>query len=333
MKKNIRLALMVLFALVSSVVGAQSMLPIQGTAPNYYITYTIQPKESLSAISRTFDVSVGDIMRINGMHADSKLVLGQQIKIPLTAKNVKQSKDGDAIALVHVVQKGETLYRISQNHNKVPVDLLKQWNKTGDIPIEIGQEIIIGYLYPKGQVNLPVIATESPRVPAPKKEPVKQAPETKPAETEQQPVANNTPAAETQPVTQPAPQPKTEPAAAPKQNTKQVDFSNVSEEGYFSPAFGKEVEGRDLKNASGMASTFKTASGWADKKYYILMNDIPPGSIVKVSAAGKTIYAKVLWSMGEMKENEGLQYRISNASASALGISEAKFEVSVVYYE
>jgi hypothetical protein len=64
------------------------------------------------------------------------------------------------------------------------------------------------------------------------------------------------------------------------------------------------------------------------------MNDVPPGSIVKLStAANKSVFAKVLWSLGEIKENEGLNFRISNAAASALGLSDPKFNLTVTYYE
>jgi len=343
MKKMLMcLSLCVLFAFIINGASAQSMLPVQGKAPNYFITYKVQPKETLSGIGRTFGVSVGDIMRINGMHTNSKLMVGEDIKIPLNAKNVKQSKDGDAIALVHVVEKGETLYRISVNHNKVPVDLLKQWNNLGDKPIEIGQDIIIGYLQPNGNVNLPVIATESPRKPQPKKEVVKEDVKnvvdnspTAPANTQKETVTTPDTGKNIEQqssITTPA---ETKPEEKPvaKSTPKTIDLSNVGAEGYFAPMFGKDVEGRDLRSATGTAGTFKTASGWADKKYYILMNDIPPGSIVKVSSGDKAIYAKVLWGMGTMKENEGLNYRISNAAASALGISDSKFDIVVVYYE
>jgi hypothetical protein len=79
--------------------------------------------------------------------------------------------------------------------------------------------------------------------------------------------------------------------------------------------------------------TFKSASGWSNKKYYILMNNVPPGSIVKIFADNTVIYAKVLWSMSDIKENEGIDFRISTAAAAALGLSEAKFPLTVTYYE
>ena len=63
------------------------------------------------------------------------------------------------------------------------------------------------------------------------------------------------------------------------------------------------------------------------------MNDAPTGSVVKVkSASGNIIYAKVLWPIDDIKANEGLTFRISDAAASALGIGDQKFGLIVQYH-
>jgi hypothetical protein len=86
------------------------------------------------------------------------------------------------------------------------------------------------------------------------------------------------------------------------------------------------------KSASGVAGTFKSTSGWSDGKYYALMNGIPVGTIIRVSGTnGKTIYAKVLGQLPEMKESSGLIIRISNAASAELGLGEGKFPVEVKY--
>ena len=82
-----------------------------------------------------------------------------------------------------------------------------------------------------------------------------------------------------------------------------------------------------------MAGTFKSTSGWQDGKYYALMNNVEVGTIIKVIAPAtqKSVYAKVLGQLPEMKESEGLTVRISNAAASELGEPEGKFNVEVNY--
>jgi hypothetical protein len=133
----------------------------------------------------------------------------------------------------------------------------------------------------------------------------------------------------------------TEKAAEPKasntiypDNRNMNDTIRLGESGFFAKAFGRGVEGRTLQTLTGTSMTFRSISGWNDKKFYILMNDVPPGSIVKVSNGGsRYLYAKVLWNLGGIKENDGLDFRISNAAAAALGIADAKFPLIVTYYE
>jgi hypothetical protein len=83
----------------------------------------------------------------------------------------------------------------------------------------------------------------------------------------------------------------------------------------------------------GLAGTFQSASGWKDGKYFILMNEVAPGTLVKVQTKGKTIYAKVLWNLGNVKENAGLSYRISDAAAAALGVGSGQSDIIVSYFK
>ena len=81
-----------------------------------------------------------------------------------------------------------------------------------------------------------------------------------------------------------------------------------------------------------MAGTFKSTSGWTDGKYYALMNNVTVGSIIRVTATnGKTVYAKVLGQLPDMKESAGLLIRISNAASAELGLGEGKYSVDVKY--
>ncbi|MEP6465538.1 MAG: LysM peptidoglycan-binding domain-containing protein, partial [Parafilimonas sp.] len=100
------------------------------TAQNNYVTHTLKQGENLSMLAKEYNTSVGDIMRMNGMHADTKLVYGSQIKIPSTKNNVSAAKKETAANIIsapkvatssneitHIVAKGETLYSISKKYN------------------------------------------------------------------------------------------------------------------------------------------------------------------------------------------------------------------------
>lgn len=105
-------------------------------------------------------------------------------------------------------------------------------------------------------------------------------------------------------------------------------------EGVFANVFDQSASKKSLNTKSGEAATFKSTSGWQDKKYYVLISNVAPGTILKISSPDKkAVYAKVLGSMPEMKENDGLLLRLSNAAASYLGIADPKFPVQVSYYQ
>ncbi|MDB5251108.1 MAG: hypothetical protein JWP27_277, partial [Flaviaesturariibacter sp.] len=103
---------------------------------------------------------------------------------------------------------------------------------------------------------------------------------------------------------------------------------------YFRTQFEQQSNrstGRDMTAAAGI---FKTASGWQDTKYYVLVDGVDPGTIVRVvnPTNNKAIYAKVLGGMAGIRQNQGFDVRISNAAASVLEVKDTeKFVVKVNY--
>ena len=103
--------------------------------------------------------------------------------------------------------------------------------------------------------------------------------------------------------------------------------------GVFKSDFDQQVRSGVLTSEIGVAGLFKSTSGWTDGKYYCLHNGSTPGTIVKITntASGKTVYAKVLDQIPDIKQNTGLLIRISNAAAEELGVGEDKFDCSLSY--
>lgn len=302
-------------------------------AQSNYINHTLKQGETLSALARQYNTSVGDIMRANGMHADSKLVYGSNIKIPSTKKQANiavkttppvantpvQAKGASSGEITHLVAKGETLYSISKKYN-VTVDQLKAWNNLTDNSAKLGTLLIVN----ESGLNKMAKTTVPQR---PQTPPVTATPPQKEPVEDNKPDYNSTAATDNIPNNvQPAMQTVNSMAA----NTE--DVTTYSGEGFFAPQF-KEKKGKNLQTVSGVSKTFKTASGWADGKYYILANDIEPGTIVKISADnGSAVYAKVLWNMGDLKDNAGVNFRISNATAAALHVNDAaSFNLNVSF--
>lgn len=106
-----------------------------------YYLYKVQKSEGYYAISRKFDVTIKEIVDANPMEGGLKL--GQELKIP-TGNVVKVEKNPDhsrSKNLVHVVEKGETLYSLAKKYG-VKVDDLKKLNPGCD-PLSIGFELKI----------------------------------------------------------------------------------------------------------------------------------------------------------------------------------------------
>ena len=103
--------------------------------------------------------------------------------------------------------------------------------------------------------------------------------------------------------------------------------------GVFKSDFDQQVRSGIVTSEIGSAGLFKSTSGWTDGKYYCLHNGSTPGTIVKITntASGKTVYAKVLDQIPDIKQNTGLLIRISNAAADELGVGEEKFDCSLSY--
>lgn len=104
--------------------------------------------------------------------------------------------------------------------------------------------------------------------------------------------------------------------------------------GFFKSTFKQQVaEGKSQTMECSNYGIFKSTAGWKDAKYYILINDILPGTIIKIHSqlTDKAVYAKVLGALVAAKENENLMMRLSNASLSALGLKDINSPLTLTW--
>ena len=297
-------------------------LVVQGASPEIYLTHIVAPKENWYSVGRMYNISPKEIAPFNKATLDKPLAIGEQVKIPLTNTNFSQDggKEGDEVfvPVYHTVQDKEWMFRISTNYNKVPIETLEKWNHVSKDQAKAGMKLIVGYL--KVKKDQSALAGNAVA-------PVKTAP----AETAAPPVAKGE---EKKIVTAPPKEEKEPVKAAPAEEKPVVTEPPVATpvrtaaggEGFF-----KSIYENSGKRASGTAGVFKSKSGWEDKKYYALMNDTPIGTIVKVTNpnTSKTVYAKILGQLPDMKESVGLTLRLSDAAAAELGAGDNKFSVVV----
>jgi LysM repeat protein len=319
MKKNFLLAF-ILFC--CTVVFAQNQLVVQSNNKGLYLNHKVTPKENFYSIGRHYNVSPKDIEAFNGLDMNKGLNVGQILKIPLGTGNFSQSiAKGQPI--YYIVQPKEGLYRVSLKNNNVLMADLRKWNKLSSDKVEPGQKLIVGFfLISKDADNIAQRPDEEQSQP---KQPVEEKKE--PVVTKQETVSVNEQQTKRQ-----EPEKRVDPTS-----TKQVSSVTSADNngGYFKSQFDLQIKSQPAKaEQTASAGIFKTSSGWQDAKYYALMDNVEPGTIIRVinPTNNKSVYAKVLGEMSGIRQNQGYDVRISNAAASALDVSDTdKFIVRLNY--
>ncbi len=109
-----------------------------------------------------------------------------------------------------------------------------------------------------------------------------------------------------------------------------VSGAKIEDEGYFASLFSNQKKAASFQTLEGTAAVFKSLSGWQDKKFYILTNQLPVGTVVRITTSDfKSICAKVINSLPEV--GNAVQYRLNDAAAAILGITNKTFQISVTY--
>ncbi|MCU7550573.1 LysM peptidoglycan-binding domain-containing protein [Chitinophagaceae bacterium LB-8] len=320
MKKTLLLLILTIFSYCGF---AQNGLLVHSNEKGMYVMHTVNAKENFYSIGRLYAISPKDIAAFNGFDMANGLSIGQSIMIPLNATNFSQT-DEKGTPVYYEVGDKEGLYRVSLKNNKVLMANLRKWNHLTSDNISPGQKLIVGYLQASGVPTTNVAASNPAPAPA-TTQPVATKTDVKvePTQPQSQPVTEQKKA---EPVSNQR-APEKQPAAP---STPQVAMGGA---GYFKTQFEQQSKAANNEK-SATASIFKTSSGWQDGKYYALMDNVEPGTIIRITnpTNNKAVYAKVLGEMSGIRQNQGLEVRISNAAASALDISDPnKFIVKVNY--
>lgn len=120
-----------------------------------------------------------------------------------------------------------------------------------------------------------------------------------------------------------------------KVSAKNETLSAVTDEaGYFKSDFEKYKNPNLVSEHTMSSGIFKTDRGWTDGRYYLLMDNAAPGTIVKLTNPdnNKSVYAKVLGKMKGVQYSDGYDIRISEAAAQKMQAANLeKFDVKVAY--
>lgn len=342
--KKLLIAIAILF---SANISFSQDLVIKSGSKGLYLEHKVAAKEGLFPIGRMYNVHPRHIANFNGIDFNKGLAIGQQLNIPLTDTNFKQTVN-TGVPVYYNVTGNESLANISVK-SKAQINNLRAWNNLTTDNVSSGTKLIIGFLIsnelkdkvvtitPKTLVAEESVSNVKKQEISEKKQPVS---EPKKDVVVEESVSNVKKAEEQKKQMEPEIKKETPPEVKEEKKTeplivKQPETINNEGTGYFKSNFYQQVKTSPLtKEQTLTSSIFKTTSGWQDGKYYLLINGVEPGTIVKITnpSNSKIIFAKVLYAMDKIRENQGVDIRISDAAASTLAVSEMdKFILKVNY--
>ena len=330
-----KLLTLVLSLFICAFIFSQDLV-VKSGSKGLYLEHKVAPKEGLFPIGRLYNVHPRHIANFNGIDFNKGLAIGQLINVPLTDTNFKQNVN-KGVPIYYVTEK-ESLANISVK-SKAQIGNLRGWNNLASDNVPAGTKLVVGFLITNElQDKVVTITPKTPVVDA-------SVSNVKKADEQQK---------QTEPVAKKEAEVKKEEPKKAEPEEKKIDPPVVKEEpkktetvvkqpeiikddgtGYFKTNFFQQVKtSPQTKDQTVTSSIFKTTSGWQDGKYYLLINGVEPGTIVKLTnpSNSKTVFAKVLYSMDKIRVNQGVDIRISDAAASTLAVSETdKFILKVNY--
>lgn len=123
-------------------------------------THTLQRGETLYSLSRTYGVSVDEIMAANGITSPENLSVGSELIIPGLSSGTSSNNSEKS---EYIVQKGDTFYRIARNHG-LSVQELQELNDLRGLGIlKPGETLIVSGSAGSSQpVQSPAVVSETP---------------------------------------------------------------------------------------------------------------------------------------------------------------------------
>jgi LysM repeat protein len=269
-----------------------------------YHLHLVQSGETVYRIAQFYKVGVQDVLQSNPWGADTILMIGQVLKVPVeplqNIPKVQEFKPAPPIKSAGqlefiVVEQGHTLFGIAREY-QLSVAQLQQWNKLDSLNIRIGDTL---YLRPPGAS--PAKAT-----------------------TAGKPVKQDVPLIE-------------KPLSVAIQQDIQSKAALAPEKtGSLAEQFRSgQNDGKSLLSQRGSAGNLSTTNASMKSSFYCLHRSAPIGSVIRVQSlvTNKTTFVKVLGKLPDTEDNKPFMLRLSEAAVSELGITMEKTFVEASYYE
>ena len=302
------------------------VLVVEGSSPHLYLNHTVQARENYYSIGRMYNLNPREIAPFNNIQMSKGLNPGQVLKIPLVEANFIQKNQAAAgevlLPVYYNVKEKEGLYRIGINHNKLSVESLKKLNNLKSEEVNAGAGLVVGFLRVKKEQARNLTARDNQ---------IKEDKQVNNEHVDTIKARNDFPKVkeEAKIIVKEEVKKENVPVIPQVNKAEGTDFGG----GFFKELYDQQINTKTTVEGSGTAGVFKSKSGRIDDKYYCLFNNSLPGTIIKItnSSTGKSVYAKVLDLMPDIKQNNGLLIQVSNAAADQLGAGEINFKCTINY--
>jgi membrane-bound lytic murein transglycosylase D len=100
--------------------------------------HTVQPKETLYALSKMYNVAVMDLVSWNNLDLQQGIKAGQQLRV--SAPEASSEEQKRETELIHEVQPTDTLYGIARKYG-VTIKQIMEWNEKKDFTLTVGEKL------------------------------------------------------------------------------------------------------------------------------------------------------------------------------------------------
>ncbi|MBR9921085.1 MAG: LysM peptidoglycan-binding domain-containing protein [Bacteroidetes bacterium] len=113
--------------------------------------HRLAPKQTLFSLASFYGMSLNDLYLYNPGLRESGVKVDQPVRVPIPNRAIIRYKTETVSSKTHipvcyVVRKGDTMYRISKQYFRMPMDTIRQRNGLPDNNLKIGQELQIGWM-------------------------------------------------------------------------------------------------------------------------------------------------------------------------------------------
>jgi len=297
-----------------------------------FVMHVVKFGETLTKISKMYDVTVTDILKANPSMTENNLMPEQIIRIPNKGNKKVLSTNTVAVELqpktttkptstpkngqYHTVEAGQTMYSISKMY-AIKVEDLQKWNNIKDFNLKVGSQIVVVdpnfKPNPKAYIEIPTVEKEEVTVSKPS------TTVTKPIEVKKEEPTK--PMVETQEMVETETQ---KPDIQASDNETQKDLAKI---------FKAKAASMSVQTAKGTGAPMTTTLGAMESVYFAMHKWLPIGTIIKIKnlVNSKIVYAKVIGKLPDTDENKHVIVRYSLGVKKDLQLQNGKCYVQVEY--